>query len=147
MREASILLVDDDDDDVLLAQEGFKRAKFLVNIDNVKNGKDCMSYLRKEGPYAAKPTPDIILLDLNMPLMDGREVLKEIVADPQLNSLPVVVLTTSNAEADILEMYRLRCSSYIVKPVDFTKFQKAIENLTNYWFTLVSMPSTHKWKF
>ena len=138
---ANILIVDDDDDDVFLTCEGFKRSKFLADITHVANGIECMKYLRKQPPYTDVCVPDIILLDLNMPLMDGREVLAEIVRDPQLRSIPVVILTTSEADRDILDMYNLRCNSYIVKPVDFNKFQKAIETFTNYWFTLVSTPT------
>ena len=141
---ANILLVDDDEDDVFLTREGFRRAKFIANIEHVENGLECMKYLRKEGKYSNAVTPDIILLDLNMPLMDGREVLKEIVKDPELKKLPVVILTTSDADKDILDMYDMRCSSYIVKPVDFNKFQEAIEDFTSYWFALVSMPNKLK---
>ena len=141
-RTAEILLVEDDDNDVILTREGFRRAKFTVNLNRVENGIECMSYLRGNPPYEDKPTPDIILLDLNMPLMDGRQVLQEIIADPSMCEIPVVVLTTSDSERDVLDMYRLRCSSYITKPVDFDKFQHVIQDLTNYWFTLVVLPSS-----
>lgn len=139
-RSARILLVDDDEDDVFLTREGFRRARFMVDIDHVFNGLECMKYLRKEAPYDDRQAPDIVLLDLNMPLMDGREVLREITADPMLRSLPVVILTTSDSDRDILEMYGLRCNSYMVKPVDFQKFQSAIMEFSNYWFTLVAIP-------
>lgn len=139
-RVAKLLLVDDDSDDVFLTKEGFRRSRFSVDLDHVENGIECMKYLRGEGAYEGRDLPDIILLDLNMPLMDGREVLKEIVADPELRLLPVIILTTSQAEQDVLEMYRLRCSSYIIKPVDFSKFQKAIEEFSDYWFSLVARP-------
>lgn len=140
-RIAEILLVEDDEDDYYLTKEGFQRAKFAVNLHRVENGIECMKFLRKQESYADVPTPDIILLDLNMPLMDGREVLRQIIADNQLRRLPVVVLTTSDRDADILEMYENRCSSYIVKPVDFNKFRTAIEEFSDYWFTLVSIPT------
>jgi two-component system, chemotaxis family, response regulator Rcp1 len=139
-RPAEVLLVEDNEQDVVLTREGFRRAKFLVNLHHVENGEECLAFLRKEGRFSESPTPDLILLDINLPVMDGREVLAEIVVDEQLKSIPVVVLTTSSAETDILEMYKLRCSSYITKPVDFEQFQKLVNELGNYWFTLVVMP-------
>ncbi|MEZ6107232.1 MAG: response regulator [Pirellulaceae bacterium] len=97
-RPANVLLVEDNDDDVVLTRKGFERANFSVNLYHVSNGRDCLAFLRKQGEYASSPTPDLILLDLNMPIMDGREALSEIVRDGQLCSLPVVILTTSDAE-------------------------------------------------
>jgi chemotaxis family two-component system response regulator Rcp1 len=140
-RPAEILLVEDSHDDVELTREGFNRANLSVKLHHVDNGEKCMAFLRKQGPYALAPTPDIILLDLNMPVMSGREVLEQIVADPALSRLPVVVLSTSEEERDILEMYRLRCSSYIVKPVDFRQFLHVIQQLNDYWFSVVMLPS------
>jgi len=119
----------------------FARSKFLVTLHHVENGKECMKFLHKEGIYTDAPTPDLILLDLNLPLMDGREVLAELVKDDNLNHLPVVVLTTSKDEHEVLAMYKLRCSSFITKPVDFNKFHTIIQNLANYWFTVVVLPS------
>lgn len=145
-KTADILLVDDDEDDVFLTREGFRRAKFAANITHVENGIECMKYLRRQDQYTKVARPDIVLLDLNMPLMDGREVLEQIVKDPDLKTLPVVILTTSDSDKDILEMYDMRCNSYIVKPVDFHKFQQAIMDFTNYWFTLVSFPPPHREK-
>jgi len=139
-RPAEILLVEDNEDDVFLTRAGFKRARLAVNMHHVINGEACMAFLRKEGEYADAPTPDLILLDLNMPVMDGRDVLSEIVADRELRTLPVVVLTTSAAERDILDMYELRCSSYIVKPVDFDKFAHVIQEICDYWFTVIVPP-------
>lgn len=139
-RPAEILLVEDSDDDVELTKLGFKRAKFAVRLHHVANGEECMSFLRKEGPYAGVPTPDLILLDLNMPRMDGNEVMAEINRDEALNHLPIVVLTSSKAEEDILRSYKLRCSSYLVKPINFEGFATMIQSLTNYWFTLVTLP-------
>jgi CheY-like chemotaxis protein len=123
-RPAEVLLVEDNDNDVELMKIGFKRAKFAVNLNHVANGEECMAYLRKEGNYAAAPTPDLILLDLNMPRMDGREVLEEIAGDERLKHLPIVILTTSDASEVVLISYKLRCNSYIVKPVDFEQFSK-----------------------
>jgi len=139
-RFAEILLVEDNEDDVLLTREGLKRSKVAVNLHHVENGAQCMAYLRRESEYANVPTPDVILLDLNMPVMNGYEVLEQIANDAKLNHLPVVILTTSADEQDILKMYRLRCSSYIVKPVDFIQFQRVINEFTNYWFSVVVLP-------
>lgn len=139
-RLAEILLVEDNEDDVLLTREGLKRSKVAVHLHHVENGAECMAYLRKQGDYANATTPDVILLDLNMPVMNGYEVLEQISLDEQLRHLPVVILTTSSNEKDILKMYRLRCSSYIVKPVDFLQFQRVINEFTNYWFSIVVLP-------
>jgi two-component system response regulator len=139
-RPAEILLVEDNENDVVLTRLSFKRARLAVNLHHVENGEECMAFLRKTGPYANAVTPDIILLDLNMPVMDGREVLTEIVADEGLCHLPVVVLTTSAEHRDIRDMYKLRCSSYITKPVDFDQFQRVLLEFANYWFALVVLP-------
>jgi two-component system response regulator len=139
-RPAEILLVEDNENDVVLTRESFKIVKLTIKLHHVKNGQECMAFLRKEAPYENVPTPDLILLDLNMPIMDGREVLQELVADPALNHLPVVILTTSTEEKDILTMYKLRASSYIVKPVDFDQFMRVIREFGNYWFTVVVLP-------
>jgi len=139
-RPANVLLVEDNDNDVELTRLGFQRAKLAVNLDRVANGEECMAYLRKEGKYAEAPAPDLILLDLNMPRMDGQEVLEEINRDDHLKHLPIVVLTTSDADKDVLAAYKLRCSSYIVKPLDFENFSKAIQSLADYWFTVVVLP-------
>ncbi|MEZ6037538.1 MAG: response regulator [Planctomycetota bacterium] len=139
-RVANLLLAEDNEDDVMLMREGFRRAKLQVNLHHVEDGERCLQFLRRQGQYADAPTPDLILLDVNMPVMSGREVMREISADPSLSHLPVVVLTTSPDERDVLELYRLRCSSYIVKPVDFPKFIKVVQDLTNYWFALVVLP-------
>ena len=139
-RIAEILLVDDNEDDVYLTREAFDAASLRVNLHHVDNGEKCLQFLRKQGPYANVPSPDLILLDMHMPVMDGHEVLKEIVKDDKLRHLPVVVLTTSYEAADIQKMYGLRCSSYITKPVDFDNFVKAIGQLAGYWLTVVVMP-------
>jgi len=128
--------------DILLTREGFKRSSFPVNLQHVENGEDCLAFLRKEGAFASAPTPDLILLDLNMPVMDGREVLKTLVADESFRHLPVVVLTTSANEQDVQEMYNLRCSTYIVKPLDFEEFQRIIQVIAEYWFTVATLPGT-----
>ena len=139
-RIAEILLVDDNEDDVYLTREAFDAASLRVHLHHVDNGEKCLQFLRKQGPYANVPSPDLILLDMHMPVMDGHEVLKEIVKDDKLRHLPVVVLTTSYEAADIQKMYGLRCSSYITKPVDFDNFVKAIGQLAGYWLTVVVTP-------
>jgi CheY-like chemotaxis protein len=139
-RPAEVLLVEDNENDVELTRLGFQRAKFAVNLRHVSNGEECMAFLRKEGTYADAPTPDLILLDLNMPRMDGLEVLEEVGSDEALRHLPIVVLTSSKADEDVLRSYKLRCSSYLVKPINFDGFAKMIQSLGNYWFTLVVLP-------
>ena len=139
-RVAEILLVEDNEDDVYLIREAFDEASLRVSLHHVDNGEKCMRFLRRQGEYANAPSPDLILLDMNMPVMDGYEVMKEIVKDENLCHLPVVVLTTSYEAADIQKMYGLRCSSYITKPVDFDNFVKAIGQLAGYWLTVVVVP-------
>jgi two-component system, chemotaxis family, response regulator Rcp1 len=141
-RPAEILLAEDNENDVELIRMGFKKSKLLINLHHVKDGEECMAFLRKQGKYADVATPDVILLDLNMPRMDGREVMTEMVADETLCYIPVVVLTTSAQDEEILKMYKLRCSSYIVKPVDFEKFLQVIRSFANYWFTVVVLPTS-----
>lgn len=140
-RVAEILLVEDSEDDVFLTQEAFEAASLRVNLHHVENGEKCMQFLRKQGPYSSVPTPDLILLDIHMPVMNGHEVLAEIVRDETLHHLPVVVLTTSYEAEDIRRMYGLRCNSYITKPVDFDSFVKAIAQLAGYWLTVVVVPT------
>lgn len=139
-RPAEILMVEDNEGDVLLAREGFKHVNFPVHLHHVPNGEECLAFLRKEREYASAPTPDLILLDLNMPVMGGREVMAELVRDPRLCHLPVVVLTTSADKQDIAQMYALRCSTYIVKPLDFDEFQRIIQIIGEYWFTVAALP-------
>ncbi|WP_309680676.1 response regulator [Polaromonas sp.] len=139
-RIAEILLVEDNEDDVFLTRAAFEEAGLKINLHHVDNGEKCLQYLRKQGDYADAPTPDLILLDMHMPLMDGYEVLSEIVKDDALRHFPVVVLTTSFEAADIQKMYKLRCSSYITKPIDFDNFVKAISQLAGYWLTVVVVP-------
>ena len=142
-RPAIILLVEDNDDEVFLTRRAFRDCAPLLNLQHVDNGASCMAFLRKQAPYEQAPTPDLILLDLNMPIMDGREVLKAIGADPALCHLPVVVLTTSAEQADVLATYRLGCNSYVAKPVNFDKFALLVRQLVEYWFTLASLPNNH----
>jgi CheY-like chemotaxis protein len=139
-RLAEVLLVEDNEDDVVLTRRGFERAKLMVNLHHVENGYECMRFLRRQGDYAQAPTPDLILLDLNMPIMDGRQVMQEIAGDDALRRLAVVILTTSSSERDLLQMYKLRCSTYITKPVDFEQFQRVVAGLKDYWFALAVLP-------
>jgi chemotaxis family two-component system response regulator Rcp1 len=141
-RSAEILLVEDNEDDVILTRECFRAAKLAVNLHHVENGQECMAFLLNQPPFENQPPVDLVLLDLNMPVMDGREVLLAINANPTLNHVPVVVLTTSAAETDILKMYKLRCNSYIVKPVKFEQFIEVVRTLGDYWLTLVALPKT-----
>lgn len=141
-RTAEILLVDDSEDDVFLTREAFAAASLRVNLNHVDNGEKCLQYLRREGVYAGAPVPDLILLDMHMPVMGGYEVLAEIVRDDSLRHFPVVVLTTSYEAADIRKMYELRCNSYITKPIDFDNFVKMIAQLSGYWLTVVVVPDS-----
>jgi two-component system, chemotaxis family, response regulator Rcp1 len=139
-RPAQILVVEDNDDDVELSRIGFEMSKLPSSLHRVQDGVDCMAFLRKEGEYANVPTPDLILLDVNMPRKNGREVLIEMMADETLCYLPVIVLSTSSDDEEILKMYKLGCKSYIVKPVDFDRFLEIIQSLVQYWFTVVNLP-------
>jgi two-component system response regulator len=139
-RTAEVLLVDDNDDDAELTRMGLLRAKLALNLHRVSDGEECLAFLRKEGKYAGAPTPDLTLLDLNMPRMDGIEVLEAINRDDGLRHLPVVVMTSSDAERDVLSSYKLRCSSYVVKPLDFGAFVRVVQSLADYWFTIVVLP-------
>jgi two-component system, chemotaxis family, response regulator Rcp1 len=140
-RPAEILLVEDSPTDALLAKEALKFSKVLNNLHTVMDGVDAIAFLRKEGEYANVPRPDIILLDLNMPRMDGREVLKEIKADEDLKLIPVVVLTTSMDEIDVLKAYGLHANCYIVKPVDFDKFAEVVRTIEIFWLMVVTLPA------
>jgi CheY-like chemotaxis protein len=140
-RLMEVLLAEDNDDDVELTRQGFKRTKLLVKLNVVKDGEECLAFLRKQGKYANAPTPDLILLDVNMPKVDGRQVLAEMAADENLKTIPVVVLSTSAEGEEIMKMYKLRCSSYIVKPVDFEQFLRVVQTIADYWFTVVVLPT------
>ena len=139
-RPAVVLLVEDNENDVELTRLGFLRSKLAVDLHHVGNGEECLGYLRKEGPYAKSPTPDLILLDLNMPRMDGLQVLREVGQDEALKHFPIVVLTSSKSDEEVTKSYKLRCSSYLVKPIDFDGFAQMIRSLNDYWFTLVVLP-------
>jgi CheY-like chemotaxis protein len=139
-RPVEVLLADDSDEDVELTRLGFRRSKLLVNLHRVDDGVECLAFLRKQEGYSSMPTPDLLLLDMNMPRFGGREVLAAIEKDEHLKSLPVVVLTTSDQEHEVLATYKRGCNSYIVKPIDFDQFVKMIQGITEYWFELVLLP-------
>jgi len=140
-RRMDILLVEDDPGDVELTREGLREATMLVNLHVVDDGEKALKFLRKEPPYAEAVRPDIVLLDLNMPRKDGKEALREIKGDPALRSIPVVVLTTSEAEADIAACYDLGANCYITKPISFAAFTKVVAMIEEFWFTIVRMPT------
>jgi chemotaxis family two-component system response regulator Rcp1 len=135
-----ILMVEDNPGDARLTQEALKESKMLNNLHHVRDGVEAMAFLRREGKYSDSPTPDIILLDLNLPRKDGREVLAELKGMPRLKNIPVVVLTTSDAEQDILMSYNLHANCYITKPVDLEKFIEIIRGIENFWLSIVKLP-------
>jgi two-component system response regulator len=133
--------VEDNDNDVELTKIAFELADFAVDLRVARDGEHCLAFLRKEDADVDAPTPDIVLLDLHMPKMSGLEVLDAINADEALRHIPVIVLTTSNSEREIMEAYRRRCSGYLLKPLGFADFAKAVQRLEDYWFALVALPS------
>ncbi|MBD0262772.1 MAG: response regulator [Tolypothrix sp. Co-bin9] len=136
-----VLLVEDNPGDAELTKIALEESKISVHLNVVEDGVEAMAFLRKQGKYITMPHPDIILLDFNLPKKDGREVLAEIKADETLKRIPVVVLTTSQAEEDILKAYNLCANCYISKPVDFDQFVKIIQSIENFWFNIVKLPS------
>ncbi|MBN2419435.1 MAG: response regulator [Deltaproteobacteria bacterium] len=135
-----ILLVEDNPGDVRLTQEALKEGKILNNLSIAKDGVEAISFLRREGEYENTARPDLILLDLNLPKKDGREVLMEIKKDEDLRRIPVVVLTTSRAEEDIIRTYDCYANCYITKPVDFDQFINVVKSIENFWLTVVKLP-------
>jgi two-component system response regulator len=140
MRSIEILLVEDSPTDVLLTKRALSDARFINRLHVVEDGVKALAFLRKEPPYADAVRPDLILLDLNLPKKDGREVLADIKEDDELKVIPVIVLTTSRAEEDIVRSYRLHANCYITKPVDFDSFIDAISTLEKFWFAVVTLP-------
>jgi len=143
VKIVEILLIEDSPGDVRLTIEAFKDVKVANNISIVPDGVEAMDFLRQKGSYKDAIRPDIILLDLNLPRKDGREVLAEIKNDPKLKQIPVVVLTTSRSEQDILWAYDLHANCYITKPVDFKQFMTVVKSIEDFWLTVVKLP-THK---
>jgi CheY-like chemotaxis protein len=139
-RPVEILLVEDNPIDVRMTRESLKDSKVLNHMSVVDNGVEAMAFLRREGKYVKATRPDLILLDLNLPKKDGREVLAEIKADERLRRIPVVVLTTSSAEQDILKTYDLHANCYITKPVNMDQFNAVVKAIEEFWFTIVKLP-------
>ncbi|MDX1661783.1 MAG: response regulator [Gemmatimonadota bacterium] len=137
---AEVLLVEDNPGDVELTREALAESKVAVNLSIVPDGVEAMAFLEREGEYADAPRPDLIILDLNMPRLDGREVLKRIKDDRALSTIPVVVLTTSEAEEDVLESYELHANAYVNKPLDFDRFTDIVRRIDEFWFTIVRLP-------
>jgi len=135
-----ILLVEDDPGDVLMTQEAFSDYKIANRLTVLSNGEDAIAYLRKQGRFAGVTTPDLVLLDLNLPRRDGREVLLDIKGDPVLRRIPVVILTTSEAEEDVIAAYDLHANAYVRKPVDFDQFVAAVRAIDDFFITVVRLP-------
>ena len=135
-----VLLVEDDPGDVLMTREAFEEHKVRNRLSVVSDGAEALAYVRREGEFADATRPDLILLDLNLPKRDGREVLKELKADPDLREIPIVVLTTSSAESDVLASYQLHANAYVTKPVDFERFISAVKQIDDFFISLVKLP-------
>jgi len=140
-RQVEFLLAEDNPGDVRLTQEALRESKIRNNLNVVTDGMEALAFLRKQGKYADSPTPDVVLLDLNLPKKDGREVLAEIKSDPVLKRIPVVIITSSEAEKDILRTYDLHANCYVSKPVDLDQFIRVIQAVENFWLTIVKLPS------
>jgi len=140
-RPIEVLLVEDNPGDVRLTMEALRESKVIVNLSVAADGEEALAFLRKEGPYQGAPRPDLILMDLNLPRKDGREVLAEIKVDTDLRRIPVVVLTTSRAEEDILRTYNLHANCFITKPVDLDQFITVVGAIGEFWFSVVRLPT------
>lgn len=140
-KPVEILLVEDNPGDVRLTKEALKDSKIINNLHVVMDGEEAMKYLLKHGEYKENPKPDIILLDLNLPKKDGREVLAEIKEQKKLKHVPVVILTSSEADEDIVSTYELHANCYITKPVDLDQFSKVVKAIGDFWFSIVKLPN------
>ncbi|VVB95018.1 putative methanogenesis regulatory protein FilR2 [uncultured archaeon] len=140
MKAIEILLVEDNPGDVRMMSETFKKGKVHNNLSVAMDGTEAIAFLRREGKYINAPRPDLILLDLKIPKKDGKEVLAEIKNDPDLKRIPVVIVTASDAEKDLLESYNLHANCYIIKPVGLDRFRAVMESIENFWFTVVKLP-------
>lgn len=140
-RPIDILLVEDNPGDVRLTKEALHAGKVYSNLHWARDGADALEFLRRQGKHASAPRPDIILLDLNLPKKDGREVLSTIKSDDAFKLIPVVILTTSSAEEDVLRSYELHANCYVTKPVDLDKFLQVIKSIDQFWLTIVTLPS------
>ena len=144
IRPIEILLVEDSPSDTELTIEALQEGKICNHLSIVEDGVQAMDFLRRKGSYAEAPRPDLILLDLNLPRKDGREVLAEMKTDPNLRTIPVIVLTTSKADEDVLRAYSLHANCYIIKPVDFRQFLEMIKFIESFWLSVVKLPSAQK---
>ncbi len=140
LRPIEILLIEDNPADVRLTQEGFNEAKLLTNMTAIMDGKTALDYLFRRGEYTQAVKPDLILLDLNLPGVDGREILKDVKEEPDLRKIPVVVLTSSEAESDIVSAYESHANCFISKPIDFDGFMKVVRSIECFWFSIVKLP-------
>jgi CheY-like chemotaxis protein len=140
LKPVEILLVEDNPGDVRLTKEALKESKIINNLNVVTDGIEAIAYLNNQGDFKSKPRPELILLDLNLPKKDGREVLAEIKQDKELARIPVVILTTSEADEDILKTYELHANCYITKPVDIEQFIKVVKSVGDFWFSIVKLP-------
>ena len=139
-KAVEILLIEDNPADVEITQHGFKVGKIANNLHVVMDGEEALTFLRNEEPYTDAPRPDLILLDLNLPGLDGRDILAEIKDDASLKTIPVVILTSSDANTDVLETYELHANAYMQKPVEFAKFVEVVQSISAYWFSVVRLP-------
>lgn len=144
LKDVDILLVEDNPADVLMTRSAFEDFNICNTLHVVEDGVQALEFLRGEGQFTNSPRPDLIMLDLNLPRKNGQEVLAELKNDPRLHTIPVVVLTTSNSEIDILQAYDLHANCYIVKPVGFANFVEAVRSIKDFWFSLVTLPSEQK---
>jgi CheY-like chemotaxis protein len=142
VRPIEVLLVEDDEGDVLMTREALDEGKVFNRLAVVGDGVEAIAYLRREQPYADVTRPDLVLLDLNLPKRDGRQVLEEVKADPDLRRIPIVVLTTSEAEEDVLRSYDLHANAYVTKPVDFDRFVEVIRQIDDFFISVVRLPGT-----
>ena len=142
VRPIEVLLVEDDEGDVLMTREALDEGKVFNRLSVVGDGVEAIAYLRREQPYADATRPDLVLLDLNLPRRDGRQVLAEVKTDPDLRRIPIVVLTTSEAEEDVLRSYDLHANAYVTKPVDFDRFVEVIRQIDDFWISVVRLPGT-----
>jgi chemotaxis family two-component system response regulator Rcp1 len=143
VKPIDILLVEDNPGDADLAREALETSKLHNDLRVVGDGVEAMDFLRRKGKYAQAPRPDLILLDLNLPKKDGREVLAEIKSDPDLKRIPVVILTISKDEEDVLKSYNLHANCFITKPIDLTQFMKVVKSIEDFWLTIVKLPPNH----
>ncbi|AOY78664.1 response regulator [Moorena producens JHB] len=140
IQRIEILLVEDNPGDLDLTKATLQNSNIRNNLQTFTNGKEAMAFLRRESPYTKAPRPDVILLDLNLPVMDGREVLAQIKSDPKLSLIPVIILTSSDSDQDILTSYKLNANAYVTKPLELEQFVKVLKSIENFWLSIVKLP-------